>query len=244
MKYAAAALMILTAPALAGETLSAGLSQDSLQITSTFAGSDLTVFGAVSNAVAGEREIVVVVRGPERVMTIRRKDRLAGLWINTARARLRMPSYYFVAATGTLAAVAGDDVRWRYELGLDRLRADAVASDGDPAPFAAALIRAKRRAGLYAEANHGVEMRGPTLFRVHVPIPAAVPRGTYAVEVYVLRHGAVVARQSTPFFVNQAGFERRVFEFALTRPLAYGLLTVLMVVALGWLSSLLFRART
>jgi uncharacterized protein (TIGR02186 family) len=243
MKSVLTALALLISPALAGDTLSAGLSQDSLQITSTFAGSDLIVFGAVSNPVV-KRDIVVVVRGPETVMTVRRKDHVAGLWINTTRARLKMPSYYFVAATGNLAAVAGEPVRRRYELGLDRLRADAMASDGDPAPYAAALIRGKRRAGLYVEANRGVEMRGPTLFRVHVPIPASVPRGTYAVEVYVLRGGAVVASQSTPFFVNQAGFERRVFEFAHTRPLTYGLLTVLMAVLLGWLSSLLFRART
>ena len=40
-----------------------------------------------------------------------------------------------------------------------------------------------------------------------------------------------------------AGFERRLFDFAHTSPLLYGLFTVLMAVALGWASTFFFRAR-
>ena len=36
----------------------------------------------------------------------------------------------------------------------------------------------------------------------------------------------------------------RLFDFAHTSPLLYGLFTVLMAVALGWASTFFFRART
>ncbi len=239
------ALLLLAAPAFAEETLSSGLSQDYLQITSTFTGSELTVFGAVENpSASGTRDIVVVVRGPDTLMTIRRKDHIAGLWINNARAKIWLPSYYFITASRPLSAIADADTLGRYELGLNNLRTDTVASDGDPKPYADALKRSQKRAGLYIQTDAGVDMQSATLFRVHVPIPAAVPRGSYNVEVYLFRDGDVTAAQSTPFYVDQAGFERRVFEFAHTSPLAYGLFTVLMAVALGWASTFFFRART
>jgi uncharacterized protein (TIGR02186 family) len=238
------ALVLLAAPAMAEETLSSGLSQDYLQITSTFTGSELTVFGAVENPAPGEtRDIVVVVRGPDTLMTMRRKDRIAGLWINNARAKMWLPAYYFVTATRPLRAIADADTLQRYELGLDNLRAEVVASDGAAEPYIASLVRAEKRAGLYIQSDAGVEMQSATLFRVHVPIPAAVPRGSYDVAVYLFRDGEVTAAQSTPFYVDQAGFERRVFDFAHTRPFAYGVFTVLMAVALGWASMFLFRNR-
>jgi uncharacterized protein (TIGR02186 family) len=238
------ALLVLTAPAFAEEGLTSGLSQDYLQITSTFAGSELTVFGDVENPADKEtRDIVVVVRGPDTLMTMRRKDRIAGLWINNARAKMWLPSYYFVTATRPLKEIADADTLQRYELGLDNLRAEVMASDGDVKPYIASLVRAQKRSGLYIQTDSSVEMQSATLFRVHVPIPAAVPRGSYTVEVYLFRGGDVVAAQSTPFYVDQAGFERSVFEFAHTKPLTYGVFTVLMAVGLGWASMFLFRNR-
>jgi len=243
MKAALLALLLFAAPAVAEENLTSMLSQDYLQISSNFNGSEITVFGAVENpSEHGVGAVVVVVRGPDTLMTVRRKDRIAGMWINSARAKLWLPSYYFIASSAPLPEIANGDTLSRYELGLTNLRADMVASDGVAAPYQAALVRAEQRAGLYRENPAGVEMQN-TAFRVHVPIPAAVPRGSYNVEVYLFRDGNVVAAQSTPFYVDQSGFERRLFEFAHNKPLYYGLATVLMGILLGWGSTFFFRRK-
>jgi uncharacterized protein (TIGR02186 family) len=244
MRSAALALLLLAAPALAEENLTSGLSQDVVAITSNYTGTDITVFGAIEGAPGTEAgDIVVVVRGPEAAMTVRRKDRIAGVWINRARARLMLPGYYFIAANRPLQEIASADTLQRYELGLSHLRAQTLASDGNPAPYVAALVRAQSRGGLYAEKNAGVEMLSATLFRVRVPVPATVPRGSYSVEAYLFRDGTVISVQSTPLFVDQTGFERRLYDFAHAKPLLYGLGTVLMAVLLGWLSTFFFRKR-
>lgn len=245
MRALFAALLLLTIPAFAEENVTSLLSQDYLQINSTFTGSELTVFGAVQNpSPGGMHDVVVVVRGPETLMTVRRKDRIAGLWINNARAKLWLPSYYFIAATRALSSIADEDTLGRYELGLSSLKPEVMASDGDVTPYTAALVRSEKGAGLYVQHEDGVEMQNATLFRVHVPIPASVPRGSYDVEVYLFRDGNVVSAQSTPFYVDQAGFERRLFDFAHGWPLFYGVCTVLMAILLGWGSTLFFRSRT
>ena len=86
-----------------------------------------------------------------------------------------------------------------------------------------------------------MEFLSGTLFRAHVPVPASVTRGLYNVEVYLFRKGEVESAQSTPLFIDQTGLERRLFNFAHTNPLGYGLAAVLMALLMGWLSSLVFR---
>ena len=239
--------LLAWSPALA-EDLVSGLSQDQIQITSNYAGTDIVVFGAVESTEpspgAGNRDVVVVVRGPEADFAVRRKVRIAGIWINRDKITLYgMPAYYYVASTRPVSKVASAGTLAQYQLGLTNLlpQRESTRSPRKGEPFRVAAIRAREREKLYAEAPSGVEFLGYSLFRVRVPIPAAAPRGEYTVQVYLLRDGAVVSAQTTPLFVDQIGLERRLFNFAHERPLYYGLVTVLMAILLGWSSSFLFR---
>jgi uncharacterized protein (TIGR02186 family) len=103
------------------------------------------------------------------------------------------------------------------------------------------VVRERARQHLFVEAPNGVEFLGYSLFRVHVPVPAAAPRGQYIAEVYLFKDGVVMSAQSTPLFVDQIGLERRLFNFAHNNALAYGAATIIMALLLGYLSSLIFR---
>ena len=244
----AGALCLLAAMPVRAEDLVSGLSQDQVQITSNYAGTDIVVFGAIestdTNASAGQRDVVVVVRGPDADFMVRRKVRVAGLWINRDKTTLYgLPGYYYAASTRPLPEIADPDTLKRYQLGLNALQPKS-ASTRQPAkaePFRLAAIRSRARARLYAEAPHGVEFLGYSLFRVRVPVPAAVPRGQYNVEVYLFRDGNVISAQTTPLYIEQIGLERRIFHLAHDLPFEYGLVTVLMAGLLGWGSSFLFR---
>lgn len=238
-----AALFLFAPPAWGAEDLVSGISQDTIQITSNYTGSDIVVFGAIEGqqSVAG-RDIVVVVRGPDDTIIVRRRDRVAGVWINHDAANLNgMPSYYFLASSRPLSAIAPAPVLARYAIGLQNLQPDSVHSHHDYEPFRQAALRTLSRSRLYAESPAGVEFLSDTLFRAHVPVPASVTRGQYNVEVFLFRDGEIESAQSTPLFIDQTGLERRLFNFAHDAPLFYGLVTVLMSVVLGWLSSMFFR---
>lgn len=230
-------------PALAAEDLVSGLSQDTVEITSNYTGTDIVVFGAIEHLEeSGTHDVIVIVRGPDSNMIVRKKDRVAGIWINRDQAKLGdMPTYYYLASSRPLGDIAAQYTLRRYGIGLTNLKPERVVSHHDPEPFRQALIRHQMSEGLYGEAPAGVEFLSPALFRVHVPVPATVTRGQYNAEVYLFHDGNVISAQSTPLFIDQTGLERRLYNLAHSSPLLYGVAAVLMAGMLGWLSSVVFR---
>jgi uncharacterized protein (TIGR02186 family) len=243
MKGALLALLLLIPVCAKAEDLVSGISQDIIQITSNYTGTDIVVFGAVEQGQgATGRDIVVVVRGPGQPMVVRRRDRIAGVWVNRDAARFEgLPAYYYLASTAPLARIAAPDALARYGIGVQGLRPSQIGSHHDPEPFRQAAFRRLRRDGLYSESPGSIDFLSETLFRTRVPVPAGVTRGQYNVEVYLFRDGEVVSAQSTPLFVDATGLERRLFNLAHEAPLSYGLACVFMAMLLGWISSVLFR---
>ena len=237
--------LLLAAPARAEDVVS-GISQNVIQIRSNYTGSDILVFGSVENARANQgRDIVVVVRGPDQEMTVRRRDRIAGVWVNSDAARFEgLPGYYYVASTQPVERIATPQVLARYGVGVPFLYPSQVGSHHDPRFFLDAARRHLKQAKLYAEAPGNIDFQSENLFSAHVPVPASAPRGQYNVEVYLFRAGQVVSVQSTPLFVDATGLERQLYNLAHYAPLTYGLACVFMAMLLGWISSVLFRRPT
>ncbi len=242
-----AAILCVAATAATAEDLVSGLSQDQVEITSNYTGTDIVVFGAIessdNNSSPTGRDVVVVVRGPNASVIVRRKVRIAGIWINRDSTRFGgMPTYYFVSSTRPLSAITSTQILQRYQIGLASIEPQSMSthSPAKAEPYRLAAIHERQLSGLYAETND-VEFLSYSLFRVRVPIPATTPRGEYTAEVYLFRDGNVVSAQSTPLDVEQSGLERRIYRFAHRSPLVYGLAAVLMAMLFGWLSSLIVR---
>jgi uncharacterized protein (TIGR02186 family) len=246
MRRALLALLLLISLPAHAEDLVSGISQDIIQITSNYTGTQIVVFGAIERAQTAQgRDIVVVVRGPDEPMTVRRRDRVAGVWVNRDAAHFEgLPTYYYLAATQPVSRIASRDTLARYGIGLQQLEPTAIGSHHDSEPFRQAVIRHLQGLGLYAESPGSIDFYSETLFSTRVPVPAGVTRGQYNVEVYLFRDGQMVSAQSTPLFVDASGLERRLFNLAQNAPFSYGMACVLMAVLLGWISSVLFQRPT
>lgn len=247
---AMAAFAAISHESARAQDLVSGLSQDQIEITSNYTGTALVVFGAIDTrnqeTPTQQPDVVVVVRGPSVDMTVRQKSRVAGLWINRHEVTLTaMPGFYYLASTRPLDKIASAAVLRRYQLGTGDLQPASytVHTAGEAQHYIDAAVRQEVREGLYKQVPTGVEFLSYSLFRVRVPVPAAVPRGQYTAEVYLFQNGNVVSAQSTPLFVDQIGLERRLYSFAHSSPLFYGISTVLMALLMGWTSSVVFRRR-
>jgi len=235
-----AAVLVSSTPSARAAQLVADLADHLVAITTGFTGADVLLFGATDS----EGDIVVVVQGPRGPRSVRRKGRMAGIWVKGAEARFsEVPGYYWVGATRPVEDIVPDNVGALYQIGLRHLRLPAptgvpAESVGD---FRTALIRAMQRDQLYSSAPARIAFLGNRLFRTDVRLPANAPVGPYTAAVYHLRGGEVISASLTPLLVSKVGFEARVYEFAHRYALAYGVLAVLIAAMAGWLANLVFR---
>jgi uncharacterized protein (TIGR02186 family) len=241
------AALFACAPSRADDLVS-GLSTDLIQITSNFTGTDIVLFGAIEPSEeagpAKDQDLVIVIRGPQLDMTVRRKQRILGIWVNRQQIELvGLPGYYFLASTRPLDDIASLATVQRFHLGTANLEATTRGniSPDETAAFRAAAIRDRKREHLYWESPTGIEFLSRTLFRARISVPASVPPGEYRAEVYLFQNGTIVSAQSSPLFIDKSGFERRVYNYAYQASFAYGFAAVLMAFAFGWAGYLVFR---
>jgi len=245
-------------PADAQPQIAAALTEDVVEIRSTFAGAELTLYGAVIGLEEGD-DIAVAVRGPLRDLRVMRKQRVMGLWINSAPVNFEsVAGYYAVATTRPLGEFATFSALRRNRIGMEHVELRSPDSErvetrfgvpdvrvtelgGDIVEYRAAVVRNKARQNLYIEAAGGVEILDGGLFRARVSLPPSTPTGPYHADVYLFRDGGPVAVRRTTLEVVKGGAELAIYDLAHQRPLVYGLLAVIMAMLAGWAPSLISR---
>jgi len=248
-RFAALLILLLAAAPAAAKDIVADLVVHRIQITSGFAGAELTLFGAIE----GKGEVIAVVHGPYarggdliggRIDVVK-KTRNLGIWTNGPYVRFDgVPGFYAIAASKPLEEVVTPEMRARYQLGVEAMNPQAIeATAPDIADYAAALLRIREARGLYSDRIGHVSFVGERLFRTSFAFPSSVPPGIYTVEVYLAREGRIVDAQSFPLLVNRAGFSADVYDFAHRYSAGYGMIAVLTALLFGWLAHLAFRRR-
>jgi uncharacterized protein (TIGR02186 family) len=237
--FLAAVVLLASGPARA-QALIADLSSHLIAITTGFAGTELLLFGATE----GEGDVVVIVRGPDGETSVRRKARVAGIWINRDELRFSgVPTFYRIASSKPLADFVPLALRQRHQIGVDFLRLAPQREVGpeEAAAFRAGMVRNKEAQKLYEPEVGRVSFLGSRLFRTRIVFPANVPTGNYSVEVLLIRGGQVIAAQTTPMFVSKVGFGADIYDFAHEWAALYGLIAILLAVSAGWAAGLIFR---
>jgi uncharacterized protein (TIGR02186 family) len=235
-------VMAMLPAAAKGEALVADLSSHLIGISTGFTGTSIVLFGATDG---GGGDIVVVVRGPARELSVRRKRRVGAIWINTRQVTFGdVPGFYAVASSRPVEEITSPGTRAANEIGVENLRLKAVtrANDQRIAEFRAALVDTEEREGAFPRTAGKVDFLGNRLFRTTIAFPANVPTGTYGIAVLLVRDKEVVAAQTTPLVVTKIGIDAQLYDFADRQSLAYGIVAVTMAVMAGWLASLVFRS--
>lgn len=250
------ALLLLGAPAAAqtpdvASDLPAAVAEEQITVSSDYRGSYVTVFG-VNPDRRGRGDIVVVVRGPSEGATVMRKRRVLGLWMNGDAVRFsEAPSFFAVLSNRPLRSIASPESIWRYQLdpAASAQLESAVPAGGDPSAYRAALVRLRTEQGLYQQYSTralpdqrgGLTLYQGGLFRAVVRLPANAPIAQYQADTYLFRDGRLISAQRIPISISRVGIERRIHDLASNFPWLYGLLTVLLALASGWVAAFLFR---
>ena len=240
MRVAALLLVWLACAGAAPVRLITDISQARIDIVYTFRGAELLVFGAIQYPPGKSPDeqpgLAIVVRGPAEPLTIRRKARVAGIWLNTASARFEsVPGFYAVATSAPIAQLVDERTAAIWEIGIGSLQLSPTGSlsQAESAAFERGLIDLRVRQGLFAEHEGAVTFTQNILYRARIAIPAAVPVGDYTAQIFLIRKGDVIAQSALPIAIEKSGFERWVYVAAHNHGVWYGLVAVLAAVLAG-----------
>lgn len=232
------------------EGLEIGTSTNEIAITSDFRGADLTVFGALTNAdelflAIGQYDIIVTLEGPRNYATVRRKERVLGIWMNTRSMTFeQVPESYSLAATREIDVIDEGPALNSIGVGINHLTLTPTGYIGnaiDLSDFRDAYRRLKLASGLYQRDTNGVRFVSSSLFRASLRLPANIPDGVHTVRAYLFKGGELLTEQELPLRVVKTGLEQAITDAAHERPIVYGLICVLIAIITGWGASLIFR---
>lgn len=240
----------LTSQLAEREGMDIGTSTSEIAITSDFSGADLTIFGALTNTdqlllAIGQYDVVVTLEGPRDWTTVRRKERLFGIWVNrTSLTFEQMPISYSLASTRPVEEIAADDVLTSLGIGIDHLALTPtgfISNAANLSEFRDAFRRLKQTGGLYQRDTGGVRFVSSSLFKATLRLPANIPNGVHMVHAYLFKSGEFIAEKELPLRVIKTGLEEAITEAAHEQPLVYGAFAVVLALITGWAASLIFR---
>jgi len=231
------------------DAIEAGASQNYFYVEPSYNGTNIVLFGSIDRErLNGHKfDVAITIRGPVKPMTIWKKDRRAGLWVNSESLTFEdVPTYYALLSTRPASEIASIEQRKSHELGPDVLNLEPKDSPKLEAQsldeFRDALIRLRKRAGLFVEnGDSAIEFFGTRLFRSSVFLPPAAGAGLYRAKFYLLQDGKVIGEAASQIRLNKIGIEARLSFAALNYPWLYGAMAVLLAAAIGGGASVIFR---
>lgn len=232
-------LCLLTGLAAEAQSpLVSDISSRRIGIDSSFTGTELLLFGSLGQP----GDVVIVIKGPPQSLTVRRKKRVAGVWVNAESVTYQdVPGFYAVVSNRPLEDIASERILRRHAIGLENLQVKALDGGATEGGFDAAVKRLRIESGLYRQNEDGVTILFDQLFRSTIAFPANVPVGSYTSEVYLFRDGRIVSAQTSPILIDKSGIERAIFSFAHQWPQFYGIFAVIFAGIAGWAAAQIFR---
>ncbi|MEM9061176.1 MAG: TIGR02186 family protein [Pseudomonadota bacterium] len=242
------ALAVLFATsAHAKDRVVASLSQHNLSLTTGFTGSELFVYGAirtVGDLPADAIDVIVAITGPSERVNVRKKERQFGIWINGKGVEIdAAPSFYTVATTGPFRDIVSwtEDFRHRIALDLVIRLIDAPDWVEDREEYRSAVARIREEQGLYSVREGTVALIDNALFETRIQLPANLVEGDYKARIFLLKDGEVLDTYEDRVEVRRAGIGRWIYTSAQEWPAIYGIVSILVALAAGWLASAFFR---
>jgi len=247
MRALLAIWMMLAAGAAQAEEVVLGFSSDQVSIDTNFDGSEILIFGAIKREEAipdGKPvQVIVTVAGPSEPVTVRRKEKKFGIWVNVDSVEVdEAPSFYAVASSTVLGLALNDTEDLRHHISIPRaVRSVGAPMDiADPVAFTDALIRIKKASNQYQLNEGSISVDEQTLFRTAIELPAALTEGNYRTRIFLTRDGAVISDYETSIYARKVGLERWLYKLSRENALLYGLMSLAIAIAAGWGASAVF----
>lgn len=210
------------------------ITQRPIEITVRYAGAKLNIFGAMSRP----GQIVVKIVSPDRTFKVKEKGHFGIFWLKKAQYRLTgTPQIYYILSSSPLLKILSATQIQKYGLNLPAALSAMHSAPGLTGKrrhlIEREIIKDKIRMGLFLESAHVLKIQNRHLYFADVELPAQLPLGRYKVNVYLIRHGHVVAIQHRYFDVQQARMEQWMSTTADQDPWLFGGAVIMIMIMIG-----------
>jgi len=213
-----------------------------IAIGTFFNGTPLTVSGKV----ATENEVVVIVKGKQEELTLKKKGKALGLlWMNLGDVHFKnVPNLYILYSSKGMMELAASDAITSEQLGIGleslKKEMEIEAPQAERNYLTQEFLKLKKKQGLYAfhpgEISIGQKSGTDKSFKAAVWIPPRISTGEYQVQVMEIHDGIIVGNSIDQLKVVEQGIPSMISSLAFNHSLFYGFLAVnVLMLPLMWL---------
>ena len=238
-------LIIVSAPDLkAKNQIVADLSQDNVEISTDFLGAKILLFGAYDGKKGDD--IIIVVTGPKGLVTVQKKEKVFGVWVNTQKINyINSPKYLNILSNRDINDILNQRTRKIAEIGLNnlnvRIQPGKVVSKEKEKIWRKALTRNMLKSKLWSLNENSVYLNKNVLFRSYLTLPSNVPTGIFNVKILHYRNNKLISKETSTINVLKSGISAEIYNIAHNYSTLYGIFAVLLAVLIGWITNLIFR---
>jgi len=238
--------LVLKLPAVYASTaLNVTVQPEHILIGAGYNGKHVHITGKIPSDATS---LIRVTSKPEHY-NLKQKGRALGfLWMNLGSVEIsKVPGVFLLYRSGGTPTHTNQQARQELDLGLEGLRkqAEIVAKGEDVDTLFDEYVKLKEKSGLYDVVDnaisYGPDEAGMKTFNAFLTLPAALPPGTYDIEVFAIKDGIIDESVVKKIDAKEVGTPAWISTLAYKHGILYGVLAVMVAVLAGLLTGTLFK---
>ena len=235
-------VLFITSNTYAQNQIVADMSQENVKISTDFQGAKILLFGAYDGKKGDD--IIVIVTGPKGLVTVQKKEKILGVWVNTKKVNyINAPKYLSISSNRKIEDILNKKTLKISEIGLNNLniRMQPGIKVKNEKQWRQALTRNMLKSNLWSINENSVSLNKDALFRSFLELPSNVITGQFEVKILHYRNSKLVSQQINSINVSKSGISAEIYNIAQNYSTLYGIFAVFLAVLVGWGSNLIFR---
>ena len=228
--------------AIAKDNLVTDLSESTVEISSTFSGADILLFGAYD----GQKndDIIVVVSGQKGEVKVDKKEKKFGIWMISESIKFsNIPKYYYIASNRKIEEITNlNEIKKRK---LDFNNFELINNKMDyknlDKEWYEALKRNMKMKKFWKIEENSIKLNKNTLFRKTLSLPSNVSTGMYNVKILHYRKGNLISQEESKIKIDKTGISANIYNIAQNFSAIYGIIAVIIALFFGWFTNFIFR---
>ena len=226
----------------AKDNLVTDLSESTVEISSTFSGADILLFGAYD----GQKndDIIVVVSGQKGNIKVDKKEKKFGIWMITESIKfLNVPKYYYIASNRKIEEITNKSEIKKRKLDFNNfeLKNNKIDYKNLDKKWYEALKRNMKKKQFWKIEENSIKLNKNTLFRKTLSLPSNVSTGMYNVKILHYRKGNLISQEESKIKIDKTGISANIYNIAQNFSAIYGIIAVIVALFFGWFTNFIFR---